>query len=99
MKSNAANAVNNPRLGMKYGMEVSVPNSTMKKMTVGDLIRELQAFPLDTVALISSDEEGNQFKHLYTVNGKLFGDYKYGSRYEGCGLKVGDQFVVIWPHG
>jgi hypothetical protein len=88
---------------MLYGMvNLDGPNRTAKKMTVGNLIRELQAHPTDALALISSDEEGNQYKHLYNVIDGKFGedeDDADDDRFEGHGLKVGDPYVIIWPHG
>jgi hypothetical protein len=91
----------NWRPTIKYGMRVDGPNCTRKMMTVGDLIRELQALPSDALALISSDEEGNQFKHLYNVLDGVFGedeDHADDDRFEDHGLKVGDKYVIIWPH-
>jgi hypothetical protein len=87
---------------MLYGMNVDGPNRTAKKMTVGDLIRELQTYPADALTLISSDEEGNHYKHLYNVIDGKFGedeDDADDDRFEGHDLKVGDSYVVIWPHG
>ena len=85
------------RPNMRYGMMVKRPNSTSKKMTVGDLIRELQSFPLDALALISVDEERNWHKHLYQVIGGTFGeDERFEGRHD---LKPGDPYVIIWPHG
>jgi hypothetical protein len=85
-----------------YAMSAEGPNRTTKKMTVGDLIRELQAFPPDSLALISSDEEGNNYKLLYNVIGGTFGedeDHAKDDRFEDHDLKVGDPYAIIWPHG
>ncbi len=85
-----------------YGMNSEGPNHTTKKMTVGDLIRELQAYPPEALALISSDEEGNSYKHLYNVIGRTFGedeDDADDDRFEDHDLKAGDPYVIIWPHG
>ena len=87
---------------MLYGTNVSGPNCTARKMTVGDLIHELQAFPPDSLALISIDEEGNDYKYLYNVIAGTFGedgDDLTDERFEGYGLKVGHPYVIIWPHG
>lgn len=64
-----------PALGTVYGIEAETSEflSTTKRMTVADLIRELQAFPLNAVPLISVDEEGNWFKSLANLNGGKFG--------------------------
>ena len=86
----------------KYGMLLHGPNNTREMMTVSDLIRELQTLPPDALALISSDEEGNQYKHLYNVISGTFGedeDDADDDRFEGHGLKPGDMYVVVWPHG
>jgi hypothetical protein len=96
-----------PFVFLEYGRKqtmakATVRPSTAKKMTVGDLIRDLQAYPTDALALISSDEEGNQYKHLYNVIDGKFGedeDDADDDRFEGHGLKVGDPYVIIWPHG
>ena len=88
-----------------YGMRVKGPNYTERKMTVGDLIHELQAFPKGALALISADEEGNQYKHLCEVNGYTLeeeGVEDFRSQNHTLTddlLNVGDPYVIIWPHG
>jgi hypothetical protein len=60
-------------VGTVYGIESPDFLSTGKKMTAGDLIRELQAFPSNAVVLMSEDEEGNYFKLGSNLNGGKFG--------------------------
>ena len=72
-----------------------------EKMTVGGLIHELEAFPKGTLVLISVDEEGNQFKPLCNLDGYTLEeeDDVNDLPFDGLDVKVGDPYVIIWPHG
>jgi hypoxanthine-guanine phosphoribosyltransferase len=80
-----------------YGVQVPKKNSTRHKMLVEDLIKELQTLPAKALIILSSDGEGNEYRTAYLVEGGEFDEND--EHLEGCGLKVGDSFVVIWPHG
>jgi hypothetical protein len=79
---------------MKYGMREKSRGRTAEKMTVGNLIKELQRFPTDARVVLSSDDEGNWIKELCEVTF----DKEFTGDLHGF-LEVEGPAVTIWPHG
>jgi hypothetical protein len=84
---------------MNYGMREKSRGRTVEKMTVGDLIKELQRFPTDARVVLSSDEEGNGIKELreVTFDKEFTGDLHGFFELEGPAVTT--WTVTIWPHG